>query len=126
MLCHMALMLHLLHSKFPTSSNPLLVTDDLPIAYDKVNFVSPWLHSYACTMPSISIPSSYKLALSSFGGKCALDEEMSALHKNQTWELTTFPLGKHIVGCRWVYTIKYLPDGFVQRLKAQLVSKGYT
>lgn len=81
MLCHMALMLHLLHSRFPTPSTPLLETNDLPIAYDKVNIlvlntqleilcpiivfhlVSPWLHSFACTMSSISIPSSYKLAL---------------------------------------------------------------
>lgn len=81
MLCHMALMLHLLHLRFPTPSTPLLETNDLPIAYDKVNIlvlnaqleilcpiimfhlVSPWLHSFACTMSSISIPSSYKLAL---------------------------------------------------------------
>ena len=55
-----------------------------------------------------------------------MDEEMSALHKNQTWELTALPSGKQTVGCRWVYTIKYLPDGSVERLKTQLVAKGYT
>jgi hypothetical protein len=55
-----------------------------------------------------------------------MDEEMSALHKNQTWELTALPFGKQTVGCRWVYTIKYLPDGSVERLKARLVAKGYT
>ena len=139
MLCHMALMLHLLHSRFPTLSTRLLETDDFPIAYNKVNvlvlniqlqilcpiivfnLVLPWLHSFACTMSSISIPSSYKLVLSSFGWKRALGEEMSALHKNQTWELTTFPPGKHTVGCRWVYTVKYHPDGFVECLKARLI-----
>ena len=60
------------------------------------------------------------------GWKHAMDEEMSALHKNQTWELTALPSGKQTVGCRWVYTIKYLPDGSVERLKTQLVAKGYT
>jgi len=55
-----------------------------------------------------------------------MDEEMSALHKNQTWELTTLPQGKQAVGCRWVYTVKYLPDGSIERLKARLVAKGYT
>ena len=55
-----------------------------------------------------------------------MDEEMSALHKNQTWELTALPSGKQRVGCCWVYTIKYLPDGSVERLKAWLVAKGYT
>jgi hypothetical protein len=55
-----------------------------------------------------------------------MDEEMSALHKNQTWELTALPSGKQTVGCHWVYTIKYLLDGSVERLKAWLVAKGYT
>jgi len=48
------------------------------------------------------------------------------LFKNQSWELTTLPQGKQAVGCRWVYTVKYLPDGSIERLKARLVAKGYT
>ena len=55
-----------------------------------------------------------------------MDEEMSALYKNQTWELITLPSRKQTVGFRWVYTIKYLPDGSVERLKARLVARGYT
>ena len=55
-----------------------------------------------------------------------MDEEMSALRKNQTWDLAVLPLGKQTVGCRWVYTVKYLPDGSVKCLKACLVAKGYT
>ncbi|KAF3659003.1 Endoribonuclease Dicer -like protein 3b [Capsicum annuum] len=34
--------------------------------------------------------------------------------------------GKSIVGCRWVYAVKVGPDGQVDRLKACLVTKGYT
>ena len=49
---------------------------------------------------------------------------MSAL--NQTWELTALPTGKQTVGCLWVYTVKYLPNGSVERLKEWLVAKGYT
>nr|GFA38714.1 putative RNA-directed DNA polymerase [Tanacetum cinerariifolium] len=30
------------------------------------------------------------------------------------------------VGCRWVFTIKYKPDGTIERYKARLVAKGYT
>jgi len=30
------------------------------------------------------------------------------------------------VGCKWIFTIKYQPDGSVDRYKAQLVAKGFT
>lgn len=36
------------------------------------------------------------------------------------------PSGKPSVSCRWIYTVKYLPDGTVERLKACLVATGYT
>ena len=50
---------------------------------------------------------------------------MSALSKNATWSLVTCPIGKTIVGCHWVYTEKYLPDGSIECLKVRLVAKGY-
>ena len=30
------------------------------------------------------------------------------------------------MGCRWIFTVKYKPDGTVERYKARLVAKGYT
>nr|GFC93971.1 putative reverse transcriptase, RNA-dependent DNA polymerase [Tanacetum cinerariifolium] len=33
---------------------------------------------------------------------------------------------KKTVGCRWIFTIKYKPDGTIERYKARLVAKGYT
>ena len=51
---------------------------------------------------------------------------MSALFENATWYLVTRPLRKTTVGCCWVYTVKYLPDGSIEHLKAHLVAKGYT
>ena len=41
-----------------------------------------------------------------------MNEEMTALSENATWSLVTRPPEKTIVGCRWVYIVKYLPDGF--------------
>ncbi|XP_077246070.1 uncharacterized protein LOC143885920 [Tasmannia lanceolata] len=48
-----------------------------------------------------------------------MEAEMDALAKNQTWQLASLPPGAQVVGCKWVFTIKYLPDGSVERLKAQ-------
>ena len=53
-------------------------------------------------------------------------EEMDHFYSNGTWELVALPLGKSHVGCRWVYTVKVEPNGQVDRLKARLVTKGYT
>ena len=35
------------------------------------------------------------------------------------------PTRKKTIGCRWVFVVKFNPDGSVARLKACLVVKGY-
>ena len=55
-----------------------------------------------------------------------MDAEMEALEKNGTWDLVNLPNGKKLVGCKWVYTIKYKADGSIERYKARLVDKGFT
>ena len=52
-------------------------------------------------------------------------DEMIALHDNGTWEMVSLPSRKSVVGCRQVFTDKYLLDKTVERYKARLVAKGY-
>nr|GFC00291.1 putative reverse transcriptase, RNA-dependent DNA polymerase [Tanacetum cinerariifolium] len=72
------------------------------------------------------IPSSFEQALQSEKWKKAMDNEMKALKKNKTWDQCALPQGKKPVGCRWIFTVKYKPDGTVERYKARLVAKGHT
>lgn len=60
------------------------------------------------------------------GWRMAIEEEMAALRENHTWTLGPLPVNQHLVGCRWVYTIKHKSDGSVDRFKARLVAKGYS
>ena len=55
----------------------------------------------------------------------AMQEEYSALHRNQTWSLVPRPSNCPVIGCRWIYNTKFLPNGQVDRFKARLVAKGY-
>ena len=55
-----------------------------------------------------------------------MNEEMSVLERNETWEIVEIPKDKKAVGCRWIYTVKYKSDGTLDWYKARLVAKGYT
>ena len=55
-----------------------------------------------------------------------MDDEMRALIQNDTWEIVNLPKEKKLVGCRWIFTLKYNTDGTLDRHKARLVARGYT
>ena len=55
----------------------------------------------------------------------AMDEEIDAIKRNETWELTTLPPKKKIIGVKWVYKTKFNGKGKIDRHKAHLVVKGY-
>jgi len=117
---------------------------DLPIAlrkgtrtctkqplYPLSNFLSfenfsPTHKTFLTNLNSTPTPSTVSEALSNRKWKQAMDVEIEALNKNNTWELVTLPIGKKPVGCKWVYTIKYRADGTIERYKARLVAKGFT
>lgn len=57
--------------------------------------------------------------------KIAMDEEINAIEKNDTWRLTKLPEGRKAIGVKWVYKTKKNANGEVQRYKARLVVKGF-
>ena len=54
-----------------------------------------------------------------------MDKEIEALKVTNTWSLVPLPFGKSPIGCKWVYRVKYLLDGSIERYKARLVAKGF-
>ncbi|GKB72446.1 ribonuclease H-like domain-containing protein [Tanacetum coccineum] len=55
----------------------------------------------------------------------AMNKEMDALYKNDTWDITDLPIGRKSIGGKWVYKIKYKSSGEIERYKARYVVKGY-
>jgi hypothetical protein len=56
----------------------------------------------------------------------AMDEEIKAIEKNNTWELTTIPKEQKPIGVKWVFKTKKNAKGEIGRYKVRLVVKGYS
>lgn len=56
----------------------------------------------------------------------AIKNEYNSLIKSITWTLTKLPFGRHLIGCKWVFRIKYKMDSQVDEYKAHLLAKGYS
>ncbi|RDY01786.1 hypothetical protein CR513_14843, partial [Mucuna pruriens] len=55
----------------------------------------------------------------------AMEEEIKAIEKNDTWVVSNLPKGHEAIGVKWVFKIKKNAKGEVERYKARLVAKGY-
>ena len=56
----------------------------------------------------------------------AIDEEMNALRRNETWTVVPRPNDRSIVGSRWVFKVKHDAEGSIERYKARVVAKGFS
>jgi hypothetical protein len=86
------------------------------------------LQDFQCfhALAALHEPHSYHEASTNPLWQDVMKEELDALHKNHTWDLVDLPLGKSVVGCKWIYKIKTCSDGIVDRYKARLVARGFT
>jgi hypothetical protein len=73
----------------------------------------------------VVIPKNWKEAKQDPKWKEAMLEELAALEKNKTWDLVPSPIGKKVVNCKWIYTVKQNPNGKIERYKTRLMAKGY-
>lgn len=53
-----------------------------------------------------------------------MEEEITSLKKNNTWELVELPKHQKAIHNKWIFRIKMKPDGTIDKYKARLVIKG--
>lgn len=71
------------------------------------------------------IPTTWQQAMKHPKWRAAMLAEFNSTVQNRTWDLVSVTEHMNIVGCRWIFTIKYNPDGTIDRYKARIVAKGY-
>ena len=62
------------------------------------------------SLNSIYIPNTLSEALNSEEWRQAMRVDMEELEKRKTWELVDLPEEKSLMGCKWVFTVKYKAD----------------
>jgi hypothetical protein len=88
--------------------------------------LSPAYKAFVASLQSVQIPKDWREAKNDPKWHQAMLEELGALEKNKTWDLVKLPIGKKVVSCKWVFTVKQTPEGKVERYKARLVARGYS
>ncbi|XP_057467102.1 uncharacterized mitochondrial protein AtMg00820-like [Actinidia eriantha] len=115
-----------LHSEAPAPCDQSIVLSSHPMVTRANTYlnhhVSGLLHALLTTLE----PQGFKSATKNPAWLAAMDDEIQALHDNCTWDLVPRPPKMNIVGSKWVFRVKYLSDGSIDRLKARLIAKGYT
>ena len=53
-------------------------------------------------------------------------EEYESIVRKNAWEIIPRPIGKSVVGSRWIYKVKQDADGSVEKYKERFVSRGFS
>lgn len=105
--------------KSPAYLNDYVTGDGLSEEEDEVNMAE-------IAEIEASDPSTFEEAVKGKQWRLAMDAEIDAIRRNQTWELTSLPKGAKCIGVKWVYKTKFNELGEVDKCKARLVAKGYS
>jgi hypothetical protein len=53
-------------------------------------------------------------------------EDYDSIVKSSAWEIFPRPIDKSVVGSRWIYKVKQVVDGSVEKYKARFVAGGFS
>lgn len=109
----------------PPSVTPILPNGSSgnSVIYPLSNYLSykNFSNSHSAYLTDISSqdePKTFMQAVKHQHWREAMKREIEALEKNDTWSLTHLPSGKNTVDSKWIYKVKFKPNGEVERYKA--------
>ncbi|GJW72033.1 ribonuclease H-like domain-containing protein [Tanacetum coccineum] len=110
---------------YPVHSNPTSQTGN-----DNTHTATPVeenTHSEDNDVPLLESaePTSFEEASKDINWINAINDEMSDLYENVTWELVELPAGRKPIGSKWVFKVKYKSTRDIERYKTRVVAKGF-
>ena len=58
--------------------------------------------------------------------KDSMTEEYQSIIKNDVWDVVPRPEGKSVVTSKWIYKIKHVADGSIEKYKARFMARGFS
>jgi hypothetical protein len=55
-----------------------------------------------------------------------MTEEYQSILKNDVWEIVPRPKRKYVVSSKWLYKIKHVADGSIEKHKERFVAHGFS
>jgi hypothetical protein len=101
---------------------PVLMMDDETTLFSKLD-----VYGYVVDAVDEEEPKSYLEAVNGPNGdlwKEAVEKKLGSLDKARTWDVVDRVAGKKEVGSRWVFKVKRLADGSVDKFKARFHAQG--
>ena len=74
----------------------------------------------------VTEPSSFEEAVQKPTWVDSMVEEYDSIVINNAWEIVPRPVGKSMVGPRWIYKVKQAVDGSIEKYKASFVAHGFS
>ena len=71
-------------------------------------------------------PSTYEQAKGDPRWEDAMTIELATLETNEIWEVIDLPPRKKAINSKWYYTVKYKPNGTIDKYKAMFLVQGFT
>ena len=116
-------------TKLPARFNDFVVSSSAKygiekyVCYSRLSSVN---YCFSTTLNKAVIPTSYEEASKNPNWIQAINNEVTALKRNDTWTECDLPPGRKPVSSKWLWKIKYKSTGEIDKYKARLVAKGYS
>ncbi|GKC53603.1 ribonuclease H-like domain-containing protein [Tanacetum coccineum] len=115
-------------SKLPVKLNDYVLNSSVKYGIKKYVSYSKLKGSNMCFANTLNIsiePTCLKNALSDPNWVDAMNNEIEALNRNNTWTECDLPIGRKHIGSKCIWKIKYKAYSEIERYKVRLVAKGF-